>query len=112
MAEVDFTEVLLRLFADEAPFSLADLTEMPRRQARKTGSGGRLSDGKTRGFSLLGIAQPDRGRAIPVACVSDSAGTMGQEGTSRNLEHRRAFGRVKGPLVLDREFRSRGRDLP
>lgn len=40
MAEVDFQEVLLRLFDEEAPFYLADVTEISRRQAKKTPYGG------------------------------------------------------------------------
>ena len=55
------------------------------------------------------VAQPYRGRAIPFAFVTYSERTLGEEGTSRNWEHLRAFGRVRGlmgkkPLVLDREF--------
>jgi len=109
MAEVDFQEVLLRLFDEEAPFYLADVTEISRRQAKKTSYVGRLSDGKTLGFALLVVAQPYRGRAIPFAFVTYSERTLNEEGSSRNWEHLRAFWRVRDligekPLVLDREF--------
>jgi hypothetical protein len=43
-------KALLRLYMEEAPFILVDLTEMPRPQAKKTAYVGRLGDGKTRGF--------------------------------------------------------------
>ena len=76
MAGVDFREVLLRLFdvaspscfpkgtpsfgehRKEAPFYIADVTEIRRRQARKTPYVGRLSDGKTLGRGRLGRKAP------------------------------------------------------
>ena len=103
--------MLLRLFDEEAPFFLADPTEISRKQARKTAYVGKLSDGKTLGFFLLTVAQPYKGRAIPFAFITSSEGTLNREATSRNLEHQRAFRRVREligekPLVLDREFSS------
>ena len=111
LAEVDPRDVLLRLVDEEAPFFLADPTEIARKQARKTAYVGRLSDGKTLGFFLLTVAQPSKGRAIPFAFITSSEGTLNREATSRNLEHHSAFRRVKEligekPLVLDREFSS------
>ena len=99
----------MRLFDEEAPFYIGDVTEVERPYARKTGYVGRLSDGKTLGFWLLVLGQPYAGRAIPFAFVCYSEKTLNQDLTSRNLEHRRLFGQVKKllgdkPLVLDREF--------
>lgn len=76
-------EVLLRLFDEEAPFYLADVTEISRRQAKKTPYGGRLSDGKTLGFALLVVARPYRGRAIPLAfgTCSEKTPNKGVPGT-------------------------------
>jgi hypothetical protein len=107
--KVDPREPLLRLFDEEAPFYIGDVTEVERPYARKTGYVGRLSDGKTLGFWLLVLGQPYAGRAIPFAFVCYSEKTLNQDLTSRNLEHRRLFGQVKKllgdkPLVLDREF--------
>jgi hypothetical protein len=85
MAEVDFQEVLLRLFDEEAPFYLADVTEISRRQAKKTSYVGRLSDGKTLGFALLVVAQPYRGRAIPFAFVTYSERTLNEGGSRWGL---------------------------
>lgn len=109
LKQVDLKEVLLRLFQPEAPFVLADVTEMPRPHAYCTPYVGRLQDGKTRGYWLLLLATPFRGRAIPCHFITYSSRTLAQEKTSRNLEHRRAFAGLKAllgekPLVLDREF--------
>lgn len=109
----DPRDSLLRLFDEEAPFIIGDPTEIPRRQAKKTEYVGRLSDGKTLGFWCLVLARPYHGRALPCACVIYSEGTLAQEATSRNQEHRRAFRVVKEllgekPLVLDREFSYEG----
>ncbi|MFN3468043.1 MAG: transposase, partial [Candidatus Brocadiales bacterium] len=57
----------------------------------------------------LVLACPYKGRAIPFHFISYSSRTLGQESTSRNLEHKRALREVKGligdrPVVLDREF--------
>lgn len=91
------------------PFVLVDVTEIPRPQARRTSYVGRLRDGKTRGFGLLLLATPYRGRAIPFSFVTYSSQTINQSGSSRNQEHRRALGEVRAlvgdkPLVMDREF--------
>ncbi|MFN3929268.1 MAG: transposase [Thermoflexus sp.] len=109
LAETNPKEALWRLYHEEAPFVLVDVTEIPRPQARRTSYVGRLRDGKTRGFWLLLLATPYRGRAIPFSFVTYSSQTIDQSGSSRNLEHRRALREVRElvgdkPLVMDREF--------
>lgn len=108
MKQVDPREVLLRLFVEQSSFVLGDPTEIERLQARKTPYVGRLRN-KQRGFWILVLATPFRGRAIPFHLVTYSSKTIEQEVTSRNRYHFKAFARVKEligerPLVLDREF--------
>ncbi len=100
---------LLRLFQPDAPFVIGDPTEIPRPQAYKTRYVGKLKDGETRGFCLLTLATPYRGRAIPFSFLSYSSRTINEELRSRNINHWRAFDEIKPllgdrPLVLDREF--------
>lgn len=107
--QVDSKVVLMRLFQEEAEFVIGDPTEMPRTQARKTDYVGILSDGNTRGYWMLTLATPYRGRAIPCWFVTYSSKTIGAGINSRNQEHDRAFAQIKDflgerPLVLDREF--------
>ena len=109
LAQATPKAALHRLFWEEAPFFLGDPTEMPRPHAKNTDYVGWLKDGKTRGFWLLLLAVPFRGRAIPFNFVTYSSQTIQQKANSRNLEHKRAFQEVKmllgeKPLVLDREF--------
>ena len=109
LGQADPREALIRLFQEEAPFVIGDPTEIPRPQARKTAYVGTLKDGKTKGFWLLMLATPFRGRAIPCGFVTYSSRTIAEGVTSRNQEHDRAFQSVKHvvgerPLVLDREF--------
>lgn len=109
LAQADPREALIRLFQEEARFVIGDPTEIPRPQARKTAYVGTLKDGKTKGFWLLMLATPFRGRAIPCSFVTYSSRTIAEGVTSRNQEHDRAFQSVKQlvgerPLVLDREF--------
>jgi hypothetical protein len=109
LSHADPKAALLRLFQVDAPFVLGDPTEIPRPQARKTRYVGRLKDGKTRGFWLMLLATPFRGRALPFHFITYSSKTIAQQETSRNLNHCRAFEGVKSllgdkPLVLDREF--------
>jgi hypothetical protein len=109
LASTDPQTTLLRLFQTEAPFVLGDPTEMPRPQARKTAYVGTLMDGKTKGFWLLTLATPFRGRALPFHFVTYSSKTIADEESSRNLKHFRALAAVKEllgekPLVFDREF--------
>lgn len=109
LARADPKTALWRLFQAQAPFVIGDPTEIPRPQARKTPYVGTLQDGKTRGFWLLQLATPFRGRAIPFSFITYSSETIARESSSRNLNHRRALAEVKAligekPLVLDREF--------
>jgi hypothetical protein len=88
---------------------LGDPTEMPRPHARRTSYVGTLKDGKTKGFWLLTLATPFRGRALPFHFVTYSSKTIGAEASSRNLKHLSALATVKEfigekPLVFDREF--------
>lgn len=109
LATTDPQTALLRLFQPEAPFVLGDPTEIPRRQAWHTSYVGTLADGQTRGFWLLTLATPLRGRALPFHFVTYSSKTLNAEESSRNLKHLGAFAAIKDllgekPLVLDREF--------
>lgn len=109
LRQADPKAALLRLFQVEAPFVIADPTEMPRPQARKTDYVGTLKDSKTRGFWLLLLATPYRGRALPCGFVTYSSKTIAQLARSRNQFHWEAFDQLKAligdkPLVLDREF--------
>lgn len=101
---------LHRLFLDKAECVVMDTVEIKRPRARRIG---RLKDGKTRGFWLLVLACPFKGRAIPFHLISYSSRTLGEEATSRNLEHKRALRGVREligdkPVVLDREFSYEG----
>lgn len=109
MAEVDLQAVLARLHDPQADFVIGDPTEMPRPHAKKTSYVGYLKDGKTRGFWMLMLATPYRGRALPCSFVTYSSQTIADEVTSRNQYHFQAFAKLKAllgerPLVLDREF--------
>ncbi len=107
--QADPKAALLRLFQADAPFVIGDPTEIRRPQAKKTPYVGTLSDGQTRGFWLLLLSTPFRGRALPCSFVTYSSRTIAEEANSRNLEHFEAFDSIKEllgdkPLVLDREF--------
>jgi hypothetical protein len=109
LRKIDPKSILLRLFQTNAPFVLGDPTEIPRPEAWRTSYVGTLSDGKTKGFWLLTLATPFRGRALPFHFVTYSSKTIGDEESSRNLKHLNALARVKDllgekPLVFDREF--------
>lgn len=109
MEEVDLREVIGRLHDAAAPFVIGDPTEIVRRQAKNTAYVGYLKDGETRGFWVLVLATPYRGRALPCGFVTYSSATINAEATSRNQYHFQAFAQVKDllgerPLVLDREF--------
>jgi hypothetical protein len=101
--------VLWRLFQEQAEFVVGDPTEIERPQARRTEYVGRLKDGKTKGFWVLLLATPYRGRAIPCGAITYSSKTIAMGQDSRNLNHFRALAQLKDllgerPLVLDREF--------
>ncbi len=100
---------LWKLFPEHAPFVIADITEIPRPQARRTEYVGTLKDGKTRGFWILTLAAPLRGRAIPFAMTTFSSKTLKDTGTSRNSLHIRTLLTFKDlignrPIIMDREF--------
>ena len=109
LRKADPKATLWRLFQADAPFVIGDPTEMPRPQARKTSYVGTLKDGKTRGFWLLLLATPYRGRALPGGFVTYSSKTSAHLARSRNQYPWEAFDQLKAllgdrPLVLDREF--------
>lgn len=109
LRKIDPKTILLRLFQTDAPFVLGDPTEIPRPEAWRTSYVGTLSDGKTKGFWLLTLATPFRGRALPFHFVTYSSKTIADEESSRNLKHLKALTTVKDllgekPLVFDREF--------
>ena len=105
----DPREILWRLFQEQAEFVIGDPTEIERPQAWKTPYVGVLKDGKTKGFWILLLATPYRGRAIPCGLLTYSSKTIADQADSRNRNHFRAFAQLKEllgerPLVLDREF--------
>ena len=109
LRQADPKAALLRLFQAEAPFVIGDPTEMPRPQARKTSYVGALEDGNTRGFWLLLLATPYRGRALPCGFLTYSSKTIAQLARSRNEYHWQVFDQVKAllgdkPLVLKRKI--------
>lgn len=109
LAPLDVKQHLLRLYQEEAEFVIGDPTEMPRHKAPHTSYVGILSDGTTPGYWLMVLSTPFRGRAIPFHFITYSSKTIGEQITSRNQEHFRAFAQVREllgdkPLVLDREF--------
>jgi hypothetical protein len=109
LAEADAVAALGRLFQADAEFVIGDATEIARPEAYRTPYVGKLSDDKTRGFWLLVLATPYRGRALPCHLLSYSSRTIAQGAGSRNLHHWEAFDALKDllgdkPLVLDRDF--------
>lgn len=102
-------ETLKLLFNEEADFVIGDPTEIERPHAEKTAYVGTLKDGQTKGFWMLTLATPLRGRAIPFHFVTYSSRTIEDQPSSRNLEHFKAIQGVKQligsrPIVFDREF--------
>src|SRR5512135_3535535 len=109
LACADPQAALYRLFQVDAPFVIGDPTEIPRPQAHKTSYVGTLKDGATKGFWLLVLATPFRGRALPCSFITFSSRTLAEQVESRNQNHLRAFAEIKDllgekPLVLDRDF--------
>lgn len=84
-------EALKRLFNEEAKFVIADPTEIKRPHANKTGYVGTLMDGQTKGFWMLTLATPLRGRAIPFHFLTYSSRTFEDQPSSRNLEYFKAI---------------------
>lgn len=109
LQEEDPRETLKMLFNEEADFVIGDPTEIKRPHADKTGYVGTLMDGQTKGFWMLTLATPLRGRAIPFHFLTYSSRTFEDQPSSRNLEHFKAIldiQRLIGerPIVFDREF--------
>src|SRR5512142_2510648 len=109
LARADPQAALYRLFQVDAPFVIGDPTEIPRPQARKTAYVGTLKDGETKGFWLMVLATPFRGRALPCSFVTFSSRTLATDAETRNQVHLRALAQIKDllgdkPLVLDRDF--------
>lgn len=102
-------ETLKLLFNEGADFVIGDPTEIERPHAEKTAYVGTLKDGQTKGFWMLTLATPLRGRAIPFHFVTYSSRTIEDQPSSRNLEHFKAIQGIKQligsrPIVFDREF--------
>jgi hypothetical protein len=105
----DPRQALKLLFNEEAEFVIGDPTEIERPHAHKTDYVGTLKDGKTKGFWMLTLATPVRGRAIPFHFLTYSSRTFEEQPSSRNLEHFKAIQEIqtligKRPIVFDREF--------
>jgi hypothetical protein len=105
----DPRQSLKLLFNEEAEFVIGDPTEIERPHAHKTDYVGTLKDGKTKGFWMLTLATPVRGRAIPFHFLTYSSRTFEEQPSSRNLEHFKAIQEIqtligKRPIVFDREF--------
>lgn len=100
---------LKMLFNEEADFVIADPTEIERPHAEQTEYVGTLMDGETKGFWMLTLATPLRGRAIPFHFLTYSSRTIEDQPSSRNLEHFKAIQEIQQligqrPIVFDREF--------
>lgn len=109
LQEEDPRETLKMLFNEEADFVIGDPTEIERPHADKTGYVGTLMDGQTKGFWMLTLATPLRGRAIPFHFLTYSSRTFEDQPSSRNLEHFKAILEIQRligerPIVFDREF--------
>ncbi|MBP1610049.1 MAG: putative transposase for insertion sequence element, partial [Acidobacteria bacterium] len=94
---------------EEAEFVIGDPTEIKRPHANKTKYVGTLMDGQTKGFWMLTLATPVRGRAIPFHFSTYSSRTIEDLPSSRNLEHFKVIQEIqqligKRPIVFDREF--------
>lgn len=102
-------EVLPLLFNEAADFVIGDPTQIERPHAHKTAYVGKLKDGCTKGFWMLTLATPLRGRALPFHFLTYSSRTFEQQPSSRNLEHFKALQEIQHlvgqrPIVFDREF--------
>jgi hypothetical protein len=109
LKSADLKTALQRFFDVQANFVIGDPTEIERAHARKTAYVGQLTEGQIRGFWLLTLATPIRGRALPCNFLTYSSATLGSESSSRNLEHQRAIAEIRTtigsrPVVFDREF--------
>jgi hypothetical protein len=109
LQDQDPREALKLLFNEAAEFVIGDPTEIERPHAHKTDYVGTLMDGQTKGFWMLTLATPLRGRAIPFHFLTYSSRTFEDQPSSRNLEHFKAIQEIQQligtrPIVFDREF--------
>ena len=109
LQENDPQVTLKMLFNEAADFVIADPTEIERPHADQTEYVGTLMDGETKGFCMLTLATPLRGRAIPFHFLTYSSRTFEDQPSSRNLEHFKAIQEIQQligsrPIVFDREF--------
>lgn len=100
----DPREALKTLFNEEAEFVIADPTEIERPHAEQTEYVGTLKDGETKGFWMLTLATPLRGRAIPFHFLTYSSRTIEDQPSSRNLEHFKAIQEIQ--QLIGAEFQS------
>jgi hypothetical protein len=112
LQEIDPQVMLKLLFTEEADLVIGDTTEIERPHASKTEYVGALMDGETKGFWMLTLATPLRGRAIPFHFLTYSSCTFEDQPSSRNLEHFKAIQENQQligtrPIVFDRGFSCR-----
>lgn len=88
-------EALQLLFNEAADFVIGDPTAIERPHATKTEYVGTLMDGQTKGFWMLTMATPLRGRAIPFHFLTYSSRTFDEQPSSRNLEHFKAIQEIQ-----------------
>jgi hypothetical protein len=103
---------LSHLYNEESEYVLVDPTDIERPQAGKTDYVGKLKNKKL-GFTIMFLATPYRGRAIPFSFVTYSSKTIGAQMSSRNMEHIKSIADLRELLgnkilVLDREFSYEG----
>jgi len=101
-------EALHRLYDEESEYVLGDPTDIERPNAGKTDYVGKLKSKKL-GFTIMFLATPYRGRAIPFSFITYSSKTINAELSSRNMKHIKCIAELKELLgdkilVLDREF--------
>lgn len=113
LQDQDPQEALRMLFNEDAKFVIGDPTEIERPHADKTNYVGTLMDGQTKGFWMLTLATPLRGRAIPFHFVTYSSRTFEDQPSSRNLEHFKAIQEIQQligerAIIFDREFSYQG----
>jgi hypothetical protein len=113
LQDQDPQEALRMLFNEDAKFVIGDPTEIERPHANQTDYVGTLMDGQTKGFWMLTLATPLRGRAIPFHFVTYSSRTFEDQPSSRNLEHFKAIQEIQQligerAIIFDREFSYQG----
>jgi hypothetical protein len=113
LQDQDRREALRMLFNEDAKFVIGDPTEIERPHANQTNYVGTLMDGQTKGFWMLTLATPLRGRAIPFHFVTYSSRTFEDQPSSRNLEHFKAIQEIQQligerAIIFDREFSYQG----